>query len=371
MPNSRARLRQENHLKLGIFSANCAGGLAITNVPESWDASWENNFALARMADEAGIEFMLPVARWLGYGGVSGFQAHSLETITWASGLLAATSDLTVFSTVHTAFIHPVVLAKQGATIDQMSRGRWGLNIVCGWNKPEYDMMGLDLPDEKAERYAYSQEWWDIVRRMWSEAAPFDWTGPYFNLKGAFGAPKPFGGAVPPILNAGSSPDGQDYAARNADFQFTTLNDLSDGPALVAQTKARAQAAGRSAGVFTTCYVVCRPTRKEAEEYHIHYAQDCADQGALEHWMLLSGLYSKRYPPEMVEKAKIRFAGGHGCYPLVGTPDDIVASLDQLAQAGFDGTTIAFVNYLDEFPYFRDEVLPRLEARGLRRKRGA
>jgi alkanesulfonate monooxygenase SsuD/methylene tetrahydromethanopterin reductase-like flavin-dependent oxidoreductase (luciferase family) len=358
------RLRNGNSFKLGIFSSNCSGGLAITAVPERWDASWENNAALARMADEAGIEFMLPVARWIGYGGETGFQANAMETVTWAAGLLGVTSGITVFSTMHTAFFHPIVAAKQGATIDRMSGGRWGLNIVCGWNKPEYDMMGLDLPEAKTGRYALAQEWWDVVRRLWTEEAPFDWDGTYFHLKNVHGAPKP--AALPPVLNAGSSEDGRDFAARNADFQFTTLNDMKDAAPLAAQTKARAQALGRTVGLFTTCYVVCRPTRKEAEEYHIHYAQECADKGAVEQWMTLSGLYSKRYPQEMIDKARIRFAGGHGCYPLVGTPDDIVAVLEQLSQAGFDGTTIAFVNYLDELPYFRDEVLPRLEAKGLR-----
>ena len=78
-----------NRLKLGIFAANCSSGTAVTTVPERWDASWENNLALARMADDAGFEFMLPIARWRGYGGETNFEGETLETITWASGLLA------------------------------------------------------------------------------------------------------------------------------------------------------------------------------------------------------------------------------------------------------------------------------------------
>ena len=79
----------QNRFKLGIFSPNCAGGMAATRVPERWDASWENNLRLAELADEAGIEFLLPIARWTGYGGESDFQGDSLETITWSAGLLA------------------------------------------------------------------------------------------------------------------------------------------------------------------------------------------------------------------------------------------------------------------------------------------
>jgi dimethylsulfone monooxygenase len=54
-------------------------------------------------------------------------------------------------------------------------------------------------------------------------------------------------------------------------------------------------------------------------------------------------------------------------YPLIGDPDDVAAELAKISAAGFIGTTITFVNYVDEFPYFRDEVLPRLERMGLRK----
>jgi alkanesulfonate monooxygenase SsuD/methylene tetrahydromethanopterin reductase-like flavin-dependent oxidoreductase (luciferase family) len=52
---------------------------------------------------------------------------------------------------------------------------------------------------------------------------------------------------------------------------------------------------------------------------------------------------------------------------LIGAPDDVAAELAKISAAGFIGTTITFVNYVDEFPYFRDEVLPRLERLGLRK----
>ncbi|HEY7826274.1 MAG TPA: hypothetical protein VIC00_05585, partial [Candidatus Acidoferrales bacterium] len=59
----RTTMYNSNKLKLGIFSPNCSGGMAVTKVPERWDASWENNLRLAQMADDAGIEFLLPIAR--------------------------------------------------------------------------------------------------------------------------------------------------------------------------------------------------------------------------------------------------------------------------------------------------------------------
>ncbi|MGH8208914.1 MAG: LLM class flavin-dependent oxidoreductase, partial [Steroidobacteraceae bacterium] len=209
----------DNRLKLGLFSPNCSSGLAVTKVPERWVNSWDNNIELARLADEAGIEFLLPIARWIGYGGETDFHGNVLETVTWATGLLANTKRINVFATVHTAFIHPVVAAKQLATADQLGQGRLGLNVVAGWNKPEYDAFGLALPDKHADRYALAQEWFDAVQRIWEHNGPFDFNGRFFQMKGVYGFPRPYAGR-PPIMNAAGSGEGREFAVRNADYLF-------------------------------------------------------------------------------------------------------------------------------------------------------
>jgi len=361
-------LFNDNAFKLGLFSPNCAGGMAVTRVPERWDASWANNLRLARMADAAGIEFLLPIARWTGYGGETDFQGHSLETITWAAGLLASTSRITVFATAHTAFTHPLVAAKQFATIDHIAGGRFGLNIVCGWNQPEYAMFGLELPQEHAARYRYGQEWWDVIRRAWQDDGAFDWDGEFFHIRQGRCTPQPLDGSLPPIMNAGSSDEGREFAARNCDFLFTVMVDVAGGAATVERMQDVARTRyGRELGVFTTTYVVCRPTTAEAEAYHRHYAVEQADEDAVERLMYLQGMHAQSFPREMIDALRVQFAGGHGVYPVIGDPDTVAAELARIAAAGFAGATVAFVNYADELPYFVQEVLPRLEARGLRR----
>ena len=366
MGQTNNRMFNDNKFKIGVFSPNCSGGMAITKVPERWDASWENNLKLSKMLDDSGIEFILPIARWTGYGGETDFQGSNLETVTWATGLLTATKGITVFATAHASFHHPIVAAKMFSTMDQVSAGRFGLNIVCGWNKHEYDMFKIELSDNHDVRYSYGQEWYDIIKRIWTSNHEFDWDGKYFSLRHVYGNPKPFGGNIPPIMNAGSSDQGQDFAARNADYLFTVLIDLESGAANVKAIKERAKGYGREIGVFTTSYVVCRPDQKEAEEYHNHSANDQADWPAVDRLMELQGLHAKSFPPEAFTLFRNRFAAGHGVYPLVGDPDHIVDEMTRFHEAGFSGTTITFVNYTDEFPYFRDEVLPRLEAKGLR-----
>lgn len=167
-------------------------------------------------------------------------------------------------------------------------------------------------------------------------------------------------------MNAGSSGAGRTFAARNCDFLFTVLIDLEKGRQDVQKIKGMAGGFGRSIDIFTTSYVVLRPTRREAQEYHKYYTTRMGDSAAAEHLMELQGLHAQSFPPEAFKSIRQRFFGGHGVYPLIGDADDVAAELAKISAAGFIGTTITFVNYVDEFPYFRDEVLPRLERMGLR-----
>src|ERR671917_192644 len=89
--HSRVEMHNRNRLKIGLFGANCSSGRAVTLVDERWSGDWKDCLALARAADEAGIDFMLPIGRWKGYGGDTDYQGATLETVTWACGLLAST----------------------------------------------------------------------------------------------------------------------------------------------------------------------------------------------------------------------------------------------------------------------------------------
>ncbi|MEA5454202.1 LLM class flavin-dependent oxidoreductase [Sinomonas sp. JGH33] len=353
--------------KLGLFSPNCSGGLAVTKIPERWSASWEDNLRLAQLADEAGIDFLLPIARWIGYKGDTNFHGHVLDPIVWAAGLLASTQRITVFSTIHTAFTHPLAIAKAMATLDQIGGGgRAGLNIVAGWNQPEYETMGVSMPQEHDARYEFAQEWWDVVRDAWSRKDIFDHNGTYFSLQHIESEPKPLDGRVP-VLNAGSSRQGREFAAKNSDFVFTIIPDAETGAEISAGLRAHAQADyGRSVGVFTLGHVVCRPTQAEAEGFVHYYAEENADWGAVDYLMGLQGLHAQSFTPEMLATMRGRFASGHGSLPMFGTPDDVADAIERVYRAGFDGMTLAFVDYAGELEYFAQEVLPRLEKRGVR-----
>ena len=356
-------MRGPNRFKLGVFSANADGGLTLTKVPERWPATWDGIVACAQMADRAGIEFFLPIARWKGFGGVMNSREWSYETFTFAAALAGVTERIALFSTVHVPMVHPVFAAKALATVDHASHGRAGLNIVCGWNPEEFGMFGLELIEA---RYDQGLEWFEILRRIHEDSGPFDFHGRFYDLKGVSGKPAPVQRPRPVTLNAAFSPPGRDFAARAVDYLFTTFTSIDKGRDQIADISGRAAKAGREVGVYTTCHVVCRPSQAEAEDYYQHYAVTMEDTASVDHYMGAKQQFSGSHDAEAYRLHRQRFVGGAGTYPLVGTPDRIAGELARISEAGFAGVGLSFVNYGAELPYFVAAVLPRLRSAGLR-----
>jgi alkanesulfonate monooxygenase SsuD/methylene tetrahydromethanopterin reductase-like flavin-dependent oxidoreductase (luciferase family) len=352
-----------NRLKLGIFAANADGGLTLTRVAERWRAAWPDVAAVAQMADRAGLEFFLPIARWKGFGGATNAREWSFETLTEAAALAGLTERIALFATVHVPMVHPVFAAKALATIDHASGGRAGLNIVCGWNPEEFACFGLPMI---ADRYGQGLEWFEVLSRIYTEPAPFDFSGRYYDLRGVSGLPRPVQQPRPVTLNAGFSAPGRDFAARAADYLFTTFIEIEAGNAQIADMRARAQAARRAVGVYTTCHVVCRPSQDEAEAYYEHYAVAMEDSEGADRYMRNKEKFSGSHDPAAYRLHRKRFVGGAGTYPLVGSPERIARELAAISAAGFEGVAISFVNYRDELPYFVAAVLPLLGEMGLR-----
>ena len=341
-------------------------------MPERWTGNWEDNLALARMADEAGIEFMLPVGRWKGYGGDTDYMGTTLETITWATGLLAHTKHLIVFGTVHAPLFHPIIAAKQFVTADHISEGRFGLNIVVGWNEDEFQMFGV-TQREHEQRYEYAQEWIDAVKIGLGSGGGLRFRRQVHQAQ-ARSAPSrsPIGGSRPLIMNAGASPVGRAFAIRNCDAFFTQASrtSMDETAQRVKAAKDEATAQGRELDVYAVGVVTCRPTQKEAEEYYHHCTIENAD------WSAVDGILGKKNispgdrrrggvpaPASPLRARPRRAADGRRSRPASRR------QLADLSRAGLRGIGFSFVNYLKELPYFCDEVLPRLERMGVRAKR--
>ena len=364
MPQPANALHNANRLKLGLFSLNADGGIAITRVPERWQASWPDIVEVAQMVDRAGFEFILPIARWKGFGGERDVRTLCYETFTFAAALGAITEQITIFSTVHVPVVHPVFAAKALVTVDHVSGGRAGLNIVAGWNQGEFDMFGHALA-EHDRRYAQGLEWFDVMDRIFSSTDRFDYAGEFYRLTGVIGKPQPLQRPRPLTMSAASSPAGRAFAMKTSDLLVTVLGVAGEGLAPVRALSAQRKAEGRPLQIITTTHVVCRETDREAEAYYQHYAVDNADTEAVDYHINMSR-QNRQMDTEEIFKARKRYAGGLSSHPLIGRPETIVEGLLRLHEAGIDGVTLSFVNFKDELPFFIDRVLPLLRQAGLR-----
>jgi len=362
-----------NRFKLGIFSANCDGGLTMSLAPERWRADWDDIVAMSKIADDAGIEFILPVAKWRGYQGKANIYGRSFETLTHGAALAALTQRIAIFSTVHVPLVTPAFGAKAIATIDHISHGRAGLNIVCGWNQAEFDLHGVTIDQDS--RYDHGLEWFQVWSRLLQGGPEFNWDGRFFKLKRLQTDPVSLQRPWPVVMSAGFSPRGRDFAARAADALFLNVTELDQVPPLLANVAEHAAPYGRSIPVFTMGHVVCRPTRREAEEYFEYFAEQMADVDGQAYYRANRGTTVADGAGRMARPLENRFSrggekrydGGYpGAYPFVGSPDDVAGEMAAMSAAGLAGCTVAFVDYLKEIPFFVGEVLPRLERLGLR-----
>ncbi len=367
-----------NAFKFGVFSTNCGGGLTFSAAPERWPAEWDEIVQVSQMADDAGIEFILPVAKWRGMGDADNF-GRSFETLTHSAAIGALTKRIGIFATVHVTLLTPAFAAKAITTIDHASHGRAGLNIVCGWNQDEFSIHGVTVDGDR--RYDQGLEWFRIYARLLEGGPPFDWDGEFYHLKGLVTNPLPVQRPRPPVMSAGFSLKGREFAAEAADILFTTAPDPEQAAAFVRSVNGFTAERRRTVDVYTTTQMVCRPTQREAEEYYHYFAEEQADRSAIEYFLRQRGATAGKDTP-MAERPsnlpmsdRVGRATGKpyaglfpGTQPIVGTPDDVVAELRKLHEAGIAGSALVFLNYLQEMPYFLAEVLPRMERAGLRAK---
>jgi FMNH2-dependent dimethyl sulfone monooxygenase len=363
MKRPLARMAGPNKFRLGLFGMNCSNGLCMTTAPEHWDGSWDNNVKAAMMADDAGLDFLLPIGRWHGYKGVTDSQGSTFETITWAAGLLALTQRITISATLHVRFANPIFSAKQMVTADHIGKGRFALNIVSGWNQGEFDMFGVELIPHET-RYDFTEEWVEVVKRVWSEDAPFDHDGQHFHLKDVLSKPKPWGREFPLLISAGASTEGRRFAGGHVDCLFTSFDSLEKLVVNVREVRSISREFGREAGVFGSGHMMARPTRKEAEDYYNYIVYEHGDWAAAEHAarIRMKGR-EDRYTD--IEALKRRLISGVGTYLVLGSYDECADHFRKMSEAGLDGIALGLVNYINELPHMQ-EVMARLERMGLR-----
>jgi FMNH2-dependent dimethyl sulfone monooxygenase len=361
-------LFNDRKIKLGTFGSNLGGGCAATTIDGVLHATWPETLAIARLADEMEFEAMVPVGRWRGFGGVTNFNGPGFECFTWAAGVGASTKYPGVFATSHVPTIHPVMAAKQSAAIDHITGGRFALNVVTGWHRPEIEMFGAPLIEHDA-RYEMAAEWLTIIKRMWTEDDEFDFEGHYYKVNRAFLEPKPIRRPHPVIMNAGGSEKGRHFAAQHCDIAFVVFNpaDLDSAKAnIAAYRKLAREEYGRELKIWCASYVVQRETEKEARDFLHYYVHEKGDWVAGTNIIETLGLNTQTLPTEVRKAMTEHFIAGWGGYPLVGTNEQVVEGLARLSDIGLDGTVLSWPRYEEGMRQFQRNTIPALQQAGLR-----
>ncbi|CAN5204560.1 LLM class flavin-dependent oxidoreductase [soil metagenome] len=367
---SRNPVFNDNKLKLGTFCTN-GRGAAHSLAPETNQLTWAHTLQVAEEVDRAGFEAIVPFARWKGY--VQGKPDHVsgavLDPFTWAAAIAQATQHVGIFVTSHAPTIHPIVAAKQTATIDIISNGRLAMNVVGGWNRPELEMFGAPMR-EHDQRYDYLEEWLDVLKRLWESTTEFDHDGAFFKIARGYSNPKPIQRPHPPIMNAGHSDRGMAFACEHADLCFIGIQ--AEDPESIGREVQRYKTTarerfGRNVQVWAHTYVVQRDTAQEAEDFVRYYAVEHQDRESIDGLIALSMPEVLGMPPQAWDALRTRYAAGYGGFPLVGTASDIADRLVMLSHAGLDGVLLTWVDFVDGARRFSHDVLPLLEQAGLRK----
>ena len=348
---------------IGVFLPMANGGWILSSNTPRLDGSYAYNRKVARLAEDTGLDFIMAMAKWKGFGGSTQHWKSALESQMLMAALAEATSRVKVWATVHTLLQNPAVTAKMIATLDQISGGRAGLNIVTGAYKDEFDQMGAWRDGVgHDQRYDLAREWTTAVKRLWSEDA-VTMDGDYFQLRACESFPKPVAKPRPFLICAGSSKVGMQFTLEQTDAIFLSgANDAELGRNS-RLAKAMAADAGKRMRTYNMVNLVIGETDTAAQAAADHYRAGF-DEGALRGMLRAYGFLDAEMGGKenaFITNARSGFMTSH----IIGSTETVGERCEaMLAECELDGLMLIFPDYLEGMPVFAAEILPRLRALG-------
>ena len=342
----------------------------------------------------------------------------SFEPFTLLPALAAVTEHLGLVATGSTTYDEPYHVARRFASLDHISGGRAGWNIVTTSNPDASLNFGLEEALEHGDRYARAREFYDVVTGLWDswdedaflqnpesgiyfdpeKLHVLDHKGKYFSVRGPLNIARPVQG-WPLIVQAGSSDAGRQLAAETAEAVFTSHSNLAAGQAFYADVKARAEKVGRNPDhikILPACFVVIGDSVEEAREKRAKLDSLVHIESAVASLSIALGHDASKFDldgplpaiPEsnasksgraravaMAERENLTVRqlaqrlGGYSGAAMVGTPDTIADEMEEwLETEGSDGFTVMFSHLPGGLDDFCDRVVPELQRRGLFRR---
>jgi pyrimidine oxygenase len=350
-------------MEIGVFIPIGSNGWLISTTSPQYKPSFALNRQVTLNAERYGLDFVLSMIKLRGFGGKSEFWDHNLDSFTLMAGLAAVTSRIRLYATVPTLAVPPAIAARMASTIDSISNGRFGLNVITGWQRPEYAQMGLWPGDAYfGHRYRYAAEYVRVLRELW-EKGVCDLKGEFFTMNDCRLSPRPK--ADMKIICAGQSDAGLAFTARHADYNFCFGKGINT-PIACSDTVARMQAyadqTGRKVASYALFMIITGETDAEAEAKWELYKQG-ADLEALA-WMVEQATADKN-PNSSVHhaidaKAMVNINMGL----LLGSHATVARLLDEVATIeGLAGVLLTFDEFISGTEIFGEHIQPLMQCR--------
>ncbi|WP_426211786.1 LLM class flavin-dependent oxidoreductase [Pseudomonas sp. TWR2-1-1] len=354
-------------LLLGVFLN--MQDIRLSNHPTSNTWTFDYNAKIVQQAEALGFELAFSRTQWLPKGGYDG--EASLDSFIALGAMAAITHSILLVSTIHVLYgpLHPLHIAKYGATLDHIAKGRWGINIVTGHRPVEHEMFGRPQV-EHDERYQLAGELFDVLNTLWSSDRNFSYEGRHgWKIKDGYITPKPQFGR-PLLVTATGSEAGIDFAASQSDLVFITNSSgsgiretLEDIPAHVQNIKARARQLGREVRTIINPIIVSRDTEEQTREYLEGIIGNKVPGSFGNHKAYASDAHAWRGRTDGSRNTGLGLGGN---IEIIGTPEQVVEQLVALKAAGIDGVQLNFHDFALDLAHFGERILPLLKQAGLR-----
>ena len=350
---------------LGIFLPVTNNGWIISKTSPKFLPTFSLNRDICQLAEKVGFNYVFAMGKWRGFGGATEFWKHQVEATTLIAALANTVPTLRLIASVAPILVHPAVFAKMAATLDDISGGRVGINIVSAGNKGEYTQMGLYPDNFEDIRYEYTEEWISVVKRLWSEESVTH-KGKYFELDDCMSWPHPARGNMP-IVCATTSERGYKFVADHCTDGFFGGSTLEIQKQMSHRIKQVASESGRPVRTHTLVLLIQGDSDQDAQKMLDHYREG-ADTQAIENIYRLRAadkgdLRKENYRNRFETDLRLFYGG----VPFVGGPERVADRIEELAVDGdVDGIMFIFPDFIEGVKRFGDQVMPLLRARGLK-----
>lgn len=330
---------------------NCG---AMNHPQEPRDASYSRAKALIQLAEECGFTTTLIAEHII---NPRNQEFDQLETWTAAAALAGTTNAIEIIAAVKPLLFHPVVLAKMALGIDAISGGRFAINLVSAWFKPEMEKSGISMLTHD-DRYRYSQEWIKVVKALWS-GERVNFQGDYFHIRDLNLLPRPVAHPHPRLYLGGESDPAKDLAMKEADVFFLNGRPLEVVRATIADVRRRERGNFKPLRFAMSAFVIARSTDAEAQEEYEWLLELTKQDDRSE---LLKGIDAEVVMFKNMAKYPGIGSNGGTAAGLVGSYDSVATRIADFVEIGIDTFLLQFQPFTTEMRRFAAEVMPRVRA---------